>query len=139
MGQFQEELKKAKETLEELHNNRDKISENDFIKKQEEVFTELHTFVQKHIDGELEDEKDIGNLISALMNYRKHLVFANIIIESTLHSIEESKKEDFSLIKKKDPYQSTKNIITQLTMAEKELFFVKQNMERILEAEKIKI
>jgi hypothetical protein len=138
MGAFQKEVKEAKELIDELQTLKSNISKEDFILKKNESFKKIYKLIQSQIKNEIEDEKILGNLISSLMNYRKHLLFANIILESALK--DNNEKEPLSkIIQKKDPYHECTNIKRQLELAEKELYYIKENLKEIFTSEKIKI
>ena len=138
MGKYRKKIQEAIKTISGL-NPEDK----DFYIKKLKAFEEIHKNIERHLNEEIKEERDLANLSHALNNYRKHLEFTKLIMENKVPS-DTLSEEDIAKLSElhKAPFNNKNDylyVLMQLESALKEYHFITQNLSHLLKEEKIKL
>ena len=140
MGHMKHRLEDA---LAKLHEIRDpnECETDEEKERNANLYNEVYRILDEHISHELEEEKEVGDLIRALSSYRKHLKFARMILDKDFSCTNEEEGEitlnDQDSCKGPDYRKDILYARHQLEYAIKELGSIKALMKRLLEEEKL--
>ena len=141
MGKFNNQLKYAIDRIQELKVPDNKTSKEDLQKHNQPIYQEVLGIIDKHIESELHEEKDIGRLIDSLQNYRKHLKFARIVLDKDF-ACQPSGKDLDSMKITCTPPDIAKDMVNaqkQIALAQKEWENCKKIIADVLKEGKLKL
>ncbi len=140
MGHYKNKLHDILGALDELKHKSEDKSDIGKIKSQE-LYNQIHHVLSDHIESELKEEEDLVALMNSLISYRKHLKFAQIVVDKDF-SLDQSQAHKIGLStskKEKNVAQDVNNAKTQINLALKELISIKASFKKVLDQSKLKL